>query len=224
MSDPVNPADLQKIYRRRFGGAETDRAEVWRVLTRDFFQRFVRSTDAVHDLGCGYGEFINHIEAAQKFGMDLNPDSAATLARDVTFLAQDCSQTWPLPDDSLDVVFTSNFFEHLPDKPALARTLDQAWRCLRPGGRLIAMGPNIARIGGAYWHFWDHHIPLTHLSLREALNLHGFEMQRVEEAFLPYTMADAPRRLLWLLPIYLRLPIAWRFFGAQFLIVAAKRG
>ena len=43
---------------------------------------------------------------------------------------------------SLDTVFTSNFFEHLPDKQCLKQTLRQAYRCLKPGGRLITMGPN----------------------------------------------------------------------------------
>src|SRR5205085_4031772 len=116
-----------------------------------------------------YGEFINTVSSAAKFAMDLNPGAPAHLHADVTFLLQDCSVTWPLADASLDVVFTSNFFEHLPDKPALGRTLDEIRRCLRPGGRLIAMGPNIKFLTGTYWDFWDHHIPLTEASLREAL-------------------------------------------------------
>jgi predicted SAM-dependent methyltransferase len=61
----------------------------------------------------------------------------------------------------LDVIFTSNFFEHLVSKQALSQTILQAKKCLVPGGRLIAMGPNIRFVGGAYWDFWDHiwHLP-----------------------------------------------------------------
>src|SRR2546423_14060919 len=100
--------------------------------------------------------------------MDLNPDAAQHLHPAVQLLAQDCSVRWLLPDNSLNIVFTSNFFEHLPDKTALGRTLDEIFRCLKPGGKLIAMGPNIKYLPGEYWDFWDHHLPLTETSLSEA--------------------------------------------------------
>src|SRR6187402_3538775 len=163
------PADLQRIYEARFQANLDYRRAVWRVLIDDFFQQFVRPTDAVLDLGCGYGEFINQVRCGQRFAMDLNPDMPRRADSGVQTLLQDCSTDWQLPDNSLDVVFTSNFFEHLPDKAALGRTLDQARRCLKPGGRLIALGPNIKYLPGAYWDFWDHYLPLTELSLRESL-------------------------------------------------------
>ncbi len=76
----------------------------------------MQAADTVLDLGCGYGEFINTIRCRNKYAMDLNPDAPRFLSQDITFLHQDCSRRWQLPDASLDVVFTSNFFEHLPDK------------------------------------------------------------------------------------------------------------
>ena len=129
---------------------------------------------------------------------------------------------WPLPDGSLDVVFTSNFFEHLPDKPALGRTLDEIRRCLRSGGRLVALGPNIKYLSGAYWDFWDHYIPLTELSLKEALVTRGFGVDVCLGRFLPYTMASGPRYPVALLRAYLKLPFAWRLFGKQFLVVGTR--
>lgn len=213
---------LQAIYRARFGQTRAYRAEVWKILISDYFERFLRSSDHILDLGCGYGEFINAVPCARKFGMDLNPDTRAALDPSVTFLAQNCAERWELPDASLDVVFTSNFFEHLPSKEALSRTLAEAWRCLKKGGRLIAMGPNIRRVPAAYWDFWDHHIPLTHLALAEVLRLRGFSIERARESFMPYTLVDAPQYPLFLLRVYLRLPLAWRFFGRQFLVVARK--
>jgi SAM-dependent methyltransferase len=155
------PEELRKIYERRFERMLVYRNQVWAVLVEDFFQRYVQPGDRVLDLGCGYGEFVNHVRCARKYGMDLNPQTPRHLAADVQFLFQDCSTPWQLPDGSLDVVFTSNFFEHLPDKLALRSTLREAARCLRPGGRLIALGPNIKFVQGAYWDFWDH-FPLSH--------------------------------------------------------------
>lgn len=118
----------------------------------------------VLDLGCGYGEFTNNSRAGKEFAMNLNPDAKQHLNAGVELFLQDCSQAWPLADGSLDVVFTSNFFEHLPDKSSFTRTLQQAFRCLK-GGRLIAIGPNIKYLPGAYWDLFDHHTILTEASL-----------------------------------------------------------
>ena len=216
------PEDLQRIYGARFADNLEYRRQVWSVLVSDWFGKFVRGTDSVLDLGCGYGEFINTISCAQKLAMDLNPDAPRFLGNDVKFLLQDCSARWALPEASLDVVFTSNFFEHLPDKSALGRTLDEIRRCLRRGGRLVAMGPNIKYIPGQYWDFWDHYIPLTETSLTEALVTRGFGVDVCIGRFLPYTMASGPRYPMAFLRAYLALPIVWRFFGRQFLVVGVR--
>src|SRR5204862_706836 len=137
-------------------------------------------------------------------------------------LRQDCSASWAVGPEQLDVVFTSNFFEHLADKGALALTLEQAFRALRPGGRLIAMGPNIKFTEGRYWDFWDHYLPLTELSLAEGLSTHGFEVQECHARFLPYTMVNSRQFPDFLLAWYLKARWAWWFMGKQFLVIACK--
>ena len=132
---------------------------------------------AVLDLGAGYCEFINNATAEVKYAMDLNPDVHQRAAQGVTVLQQDCSDPWPLPEGKLDAVFTSNFLEHLPDKAAVSTALSNAYRCLKPGGRFIAMGPNIKYVPGAYWDFFDHYVELTELSLAEALSNCDFEIE-----------------------------------------------
>ena len=214
--------ELSKIYHRRFVRTAAYRNRVWQVLTQKFFKQWVEQNAIVLDLGCGYGEFINNIEASRKYAMDLNPDAPAHLAKNIEFLHQDCSAPWPMPDNTLDVVFTSNFFEHLPDKATLGRTLDEIRRCLKPGGRLVAMGPNIKYVPGTYWDFWDHYVILTELSLREALETRGFRIDICLGKFLPYTIVGGPRYPLAFLRAYLRLPLAWRVFGRQFLVVGVR--
>lgn len=216
--------DLQRIYQRRFQSTAAYRSRVWTVLAPEFFGKWIPPEARVLDLGCGYGEFINNIPAASKFAMDLNPDSPSHLAPDVRFFAQDCSLPWPLAEGSLDAVFTSNFFEHLPDKTALRATLQQAWRCLRPGGQLIAMGPNVKYLPGRYWDFFDHHIALSEASLAEALEVEGFLLDRVTPRFLPFTLVRSPAYPMALLRLYLALPWLWWIRGRQFLVVARKPG
>lgn len=214
--------DLQRMYHTRFDGRQEYRNKVWRVLIREFFQQFVRRDDTVLDLGAGYGEFINHIHCYKKYAIDINPETRERVNEDVEIFLQDCSESWPLPDNSLDVVFTSNFFEHLPDTQTLVRVVDEIVRCLKPGGRVIAMGPNIKYVLGAYWDFIDHHLPLTELSLSEVFIQQGLEIEKCVARLLPYTMATGPQYPVIFLAFYLRLPFAWRIFGKQFLVVAKK--
>src|SRR4051812_25016171 len=88
-ADSPAPADLERLYRVRFDDTAEFRNRTWKVLTADLFQRFVRQTDAVLDLGCGYGEFINNIECGAKYAIDLNSASADRLDDRVTFFQQD---------------------------------------------------------------------------------------------------------------------------------------
>jgi SAM-dependent methyltransferase len=219
---PSLPAELQAAYDRRFAPVREYRQGVWRILIREFFQPLIPVASTVLDLGCGWGEFVNEIRAARKFAMDLNPSTGEHLSGDVTFLHQDCSQRWAIEDGALDIVFTSNFFEHLPTKAALRSTLTEAHRTLRQGGRLVCLGPNIKHIPGSYWDFWDHHLPLTELALKEVLELVGFRVERSVGRFLPYTMASGIAWPTAFVTLYLRLPILWPVFGRQFLVIAVK--
>ena len=195
---------------------------MWAVLSQ-FFSEWIPSEAAVLDLGCGWCEFINSVNCRPKFGMDLNPDAKRSAKPEVRVLEQDCSAHWEMESESLDVVFTSNFLEHLPAKHALESTLVEAHRTLKPGGRFIAMGPNIRFLPGAYWDFFDHHLPLTELSLSEVLEKCGFDVEFRCARFLPYTMSRGGQYPVWMLRAYLSWRFLWRFAGAQFLVVARKR-
>ena len=170
-----------------------------------------------------YGEFINAVQAKGRLAMDVNPAAKNKLSADVQFFLQDSSEHWQgIPENSLDTVFASNFFEHLPDKAAVIGTLREVRRCLKPEGRLIALGPNMKRLGGRYWDFWDHHVPLTENSLSEVLGAEGFSIDLCIGHFLPFTMSYGRRYPLLFVRLYLALPFLWQLFGRQFLIVARK--
>ena len=219
---PHSPTDLQQLYETRFAAQSEYRKCIWQALC-PFFSHWIPTSAAVLDLGCGWCEFINAATCRHKFAMDLNPDAERHALPGVTILQQDCSEVWQLDDESLDVVFSSNFFEHLPSKAALEKTLLEAHRTLKTGGRLIAMGPNIKYLPGAYWDFIDHHLPLTELSILELMKKCGFAAEFCVARFLPYTMSNGPQYPIWMLRLYLAIPFVWRFWGKQFLVVGRKK-
>ena len=215
--------NLNKIYQIRFSGLEEYRNAIWEILVKKFFAKWIKNHSTVLDLGCGYGEFINNISECKRHAMDLNSDSVKHLDKDVHFHHQDCSKPWPIEPETLDLIFTSNFFEHLPDKLTLEKTVGHAYKHLKPNGRIIMLGPNIAALKGRYWDFWDHHVALSDQSAGELLELHGFKIDKSIPFFLPYNMVRIRKRPLCLVRLYLHLPFVWRFFGSQFLIVARKK-
>lgn len=214
--------ELTQIYEKRFSGHESYRNRIWKTLVNEFFYKWIRSTDHILDLGCGYGEFINHTKCEVRHAMDLNPKTRSLLDKNIIFHEQNCSNSWKIDPSSLDLVFTSNFFEHLPNKESLNLTMCEIKQALKPGGRLVAMGPNISVLKGKYWDFWDHHVALSDQSLCELLEVHDMIIEESHPKFLPYNMVRVKERPLFLVSLYLRFPFLWKIFGKQFLIIAQK--
>jgi SAM-dependent methyltransferase len=215
--------DLASLYQNRFDADElTAKRRLWRVLCRHFFQRYVPRDSVLLDLACGYGEFLHGIEAREKHGLDLNADSAQHLPAEAKFHLGNAEGVPELASNSFDVVFCSNFLEHLHSKEAVSRVFAEVMRLLKPGGSLLLMGPNMRTVPGAYWDFWDHHLPLSERSLAEGLLIAGFELKRVTARFLPYSTKSHLPRASFLVVGYLHFPPAWRIMGKQFFIVARK--
>jgi SAM-dependent methyltransferase len=215
---------LSDLYRIRFAEEELPRKNaIWKVICSDFLQRFIDPSETVVDVACGYGEFLNNIHAATKIAVDLNPDARAYLDPGIEFHLCEATSLSRVVSGRADVVFTSNFLEHLPDKSTLDAFLDQVGIALKPGGRYMILGPNLRYLPGAYWDFYDHHLGLTHLSLSEALRLRGFDVELCIDRFLPFTTQGVLPTNPLLVKLYLHLPLAWKFLGKQFFIVARKR-
>ena len=212
------------LYANRFDqDARSWKNQVWGILWKRVFSRWVRPGDTLVDLGAGYCEFINHAVAKRRYAVDLNPETAALAAPGVEVKAASADSLGFLQGGEADVVFSSNFLEHLPSKEAVSRVLEEAHRVLKPGGHLLLMGPNIRYLADQYWDYYDHHVPLSHKSVCEALELHGFTLEHVEPRFLPYTVKGSRLRSTLLVEAYLALrPLSSGLLGKQFFVVAAK--
>lgn len=211
--------EVEAIYKRRFTPDLVFRQKMWRVLCRRFFQRYVPDTSSVLEVGAGYCEFINSIRARQKIAVDLNPDTRAYADPDVRVISTTSTDLSAVDSGSVDVAFASNFFEHL-ERPDILSTMCEVRRCLRPGGRFLILQPNIRFCARDFWMFFDHITPLDQYSLAEALEMSGFRVTRTIVRFLPFTTKSRLPRSLWLIRLYLRIPLMWRYMGQQTFMVA----
>lgn len=215
--------ELESLYRHRFPEEELARKHaIWRVLCRQFFCRYVKTTDTVVDIGAGYCEFINNIEAKRKIAVDLNPEVSRFAKPDVQVVNESCTAIAKLPAATADIVFMSNFLEHLPSKQMVLDTFREAHRILKQTGRIIVLQPNIRFLYAEYWDFFDHHTALSDRSLVEGLQLAGFVPDVVIPRFLPYTTKSHLPQAPWLVGLYLRFPPAWKLLGKQTLVTAHK--
>jgi SAM-dependent methyltransferase len=219
----MSGANFAALYRKRFAMTGVERRNrVWQVLCKDFFNPLIGPDKDILDMACGYGEFINNVGAKSKIAIDLNPDTPMHLAPDVRFERTSVTKMASVASSSVDVVFTSNFLEHLPAKADCDSVFDEVLRVLRCGGRFIVLGPNIRFAYREYWDFYDHHLPLSDRSVQEAMEMKGFSVTKNIPRFLPYTMSGKTPSNDFLVRAYLRFPFAWRIMGRQFLVIGEK--
>jgi len=83
------------------------------------------------------------------------------------------------------------------------------------------MGPNIRYLAADYWDFYDYYLPLSHLSLEEG-GCSRTMKSSASARFLPYTTRSPLPQHPSFVALYLAVPLAWRIFGKQFLVVARK--
>jgi SAM-dependent methyltransferase len=196
---------------------------MWRVLCSDFFAKWVPSDATVLDLAAGHCEFINNIPARRKIAVDLNPDVAVRAHPDVETRIARSDDLGFLPDGSVDVVFISNFFEHI-SRDVIVSTLIESRRVLAPTGRLLLLQPNIRFCGKDYWQFFDHITPIDDRAMEEAFVATGYRVVRSIPRFLPYTTKGKLPTGPALVRLYLKVPLAWRILGAQSFMVAVPQG
>ena len=121
---------------------------------------------------------------------------------------------------TFDVVFISNFLEHLNSSNDVLTLLLDTRKLLKPDGKVIILQPNFALTGSKYFDFIDHKTILTDKSLVEALELTGYRVTYLKKYFLPYTSKSALPKKPWMVRLYLKMPFIHYFMAGQSVVVA----
>lgn len=200
------------------------RLEVWSEVTRYVQRRYISPDSKVMDLGAGYCDFINQVEASEKHALDLFTQLNDYAASDVQTHIRSCTDMSPIADDQLDVIFASNLFEHLTHDELL-ETLAEVRRVLRPDGRLILLQPNFKYCYRTYFDDYTHIQIFTHMGMYDLLHMAELEVEAMHAKFLPVNMKSTLRLripALWLIVrAYLHSPI--KPLAGQMLVVARNR-
>lgn len=213
--------DSQRLYEYRFDGIEQiSREAVWREIA-DYLYGVLGKPERVLDPAAGRCEFISAIPARERWAVDEVAYPEAVADAGLTVVTSDI-MTADLPHDHFDAVFVSNFLEHLPDQTTIATFLRKMRDVTRSGGRIAILGPNFRYCGARYFDCADHNVVLTEIAVAEHLHAAGFRVTRVTPRFLPYSFRGSLPASTRLTRLYLRLPVAWRLLGRQFLLVAEK--
>jgi hypothetical protein len=84
----MNPEEyLKKLYSNRFDSKQRKtKLALWKVLIEGFLQKHVGQESIILDIGGGYCEFINQVQAQEKYLIDLNPDYKILANPDINLL------------------------------------------------------------------------------------------------------------------------------------------
>lgn len=195
------------------------RAVLWATLCSSVFQRYVPQSGSVIELGAGRADFINHIVARRRIAVDVWPGLVDHVAPGVEAHVRNATDLGFLDAGSADLVFASNFVEHL-ERDEFQSTLEGVDRVLRDHGRLILVQPNFRTSYKRYFDDYTHVSVWSDVSIADFLAAHEFKVERLEPRFLPLTVKSRMPVHPLLIRLYLVSPI--KPLAGQMLVVARR--
>jgi SAM-dependent methyltransferase len=163
------------------------RSVLWKTLAKYFFASRIPADATVLDLGSGYGDFINEVQAKRRIAIDIWPGLSNHVVDDVEAIIGSVTDLSMLEDGSVDYVFASNLFEHLT-QTELATLLGALKRKLSPRGELTLLQPNYRYAYREYFDDYTHVAIYSHISMVDFLKANGFQATDIRPGFLPLTI------------------------------------
>lgn len=196
------------------------RAKAWKALWRHWFSRRIGADDTVLDLGAGYGDFINTVQAKRRIAVDQWPGLGDHAAPGVEVHIASVDEIGGLGLSGIDYAFASNLLEHLT-RDQIASLLGQLAAILSPRGTLTLVQPNYRFAYREYFDDFTHISVFSDRSLPDFLATLGWEVIEVRPRFLPLTVKSRLPVSDLLVAAYLRSPV--KPLGKQMLVVCRPK-
>jgi hypothetical protein len=217
--------NFTRIYEYRFRGVTSSQKQlVWKIICYWLYDKVLNKPGRILDPAGGMCEFINNIQAKEKYTIDIEEEFITKHANPDVKIIIGSSLAVDLPQDNFDAVFISNFLEHLNTPEEVALLLERMFCTTKPNGRIVIMGPNFKYAFKNYFDFSDHKLIFTELSVAEQLYGAGYKIIKIIPRFLPLSFRSGSKFSVTAFTVktYLNFPLLWKIFGKQFLVVGEK--
>jgi SAM-dependent methyltransferase len=194
------------------------RRRVWKAIVEYLQHAAIGDSGTVLEIGPGYGDFINQVQAKRKIAVDIL-DVSPYLNPGIEFHQADGTDLSFINSNQIDTIFGSNVLEHF-SRETIFDTLQEYHRVLKADGRLILIQPNFRLCYARYFDDYTHQTIFTDESLCGILQANGFQIILRRNRFLPFSMYSRLPKSYILTKLYLSIGIP--IMAKQMLIVGQK--
>ncbi len=195
------------------------RAILWKALYEAVLEKYIQPDFTVLELGAGYCDLINQVRCKKKIAIDEWKEFPKYAGGDVIARACKVTEIDFLEDDSIDMVFASNLFEHL-SRDEMFLTLNLLRVKMKTSAMLVIIQPNYRYAYKEYFDDFTHRTIYTDTSLADLLESQGFHVIEKRGRFLPLSIKSRFPVKAPLIKLYLQLP--FKPMAKQMLIRAER--
>jgi ubiquinone/menaquinone biosynthesis C-methylase UbiE len=211
-----NQGNVEKYFQTRLK-SDKKRTKTWQALIEFYFQGLIKESDTVLEVGAGWCDFINGIKCQRKIAVDIWPGVKENASKEVETYVSDAKNLDFIKDRSVDVIFASNFLEHI-SREDTEQFVKHVKRILNNQGQLILLQPNYRLNPARYFDDFTHISIWSDTSLATYLVSEDFKLRTLKPKFLPLSMKSRLPVFKFLIRLYLYSPI--KIFAGQMLIIS----
>ena len=197
----------------------TERKGVWGEIVR-YIHKDCGTVDSLLELGAGYCDFVNQYPARNRYCVEQNILMKKFATRGVSFHCVNGVQLPGFGTDSMDLIFASNFLEHLKESEHQL-LMPRISEVLRKEGCLVLLQPNYRLCKKHYFDDETHQTIFSDKNITTFMNSYGFKIKKLIPGLLPFSMQSKLPQWPILVRLYLLSPI--KPMAAQMYIVATKQ-